>query len=101
MWVELTDEYASKIKDGARRKIRLRNGLERWAYWLKRECCFFWNSGEDAVYMDSPGERPTHIWCKLTMRAPDLPKRGGSVSLCPYCGQLACMCSSTVNSASG
>lgn len=75
MWIELTDEYASKIKDFAKRKIRLQDGSARWAYWHKRESCFFWNSGEEAVYMDDPSQRPTHIMSGLTKRAADGLKR--------------------------
>ena len=82
-WILLTDEYASNIKHLAHRKIRLkktavieefdRDGRvhkirirlsrksELWAYWDKSEGCFFWNNGEDAVYMDDKYDRPTHI----------------------------------------
>jgi hypothetical protein len=66
-WRKLTDEYVNTIKPNARRKIRLqwkigKNGSnEVWAIWNKYEGCFYWNNGEDGVYMDSPSERPTHI----------------------------------------
>jgi hypothetical protein len=63
-WIEISDEYVSKIKDMARRKIRLqrKSTIEVWAYWHKEERCFFWNNGEDAAYMDDKQFRPTHIF---------------------------------------
>lgn len=82
-WIRITDEYMSKVKNLSRRKIRLkktivieefdRDGIshkkrvrllrksELWAYWDSYEGCFFWNNGEDGVYMDDPIDRPTHI----------------------------------------
>ena len=60
-WVELTDEYVSKIKHLARRKIRLQNKMEQFVLWDKNEGCFFWEQGESAAYMDEPDARPTHI----------------------------------------
>lgn len=60
-WIELTDEYLATIKHLSRRKIRLPWNHEVSAYWDKEEGCFFWNDSEEAVYVDQPGERPTHI----------------------------------------
>jgi hypothetical protein len=62
-WTKLTDDYVSKVKQNAHRKIRLqgKSQEEVWAYWDKKEECWFWHQGEDAVYMDEPSDRPTHI----------------------------------------
>ncbi len=61
-WIELTDDYANNIKDNSRRKIRAQSPVEEvWAYWDKKEGCFWWAQGEAAVYMDEPDMRPTHI----------------------------------------
>jgi len=63
-WVELTDEYTSKIKHLTRKKIRLPESYdneERTALWDANEKCFFWAQGECAAYMDEPDNRPTHI----------------------------------------
>jgi hypothetical protein len=65
-WQKVTNEMVSKIKSLAKRKIRLggkgrRAKRELWAYWDANEKCFFWDSGECAVYMDDPLQRPTHI----------------------------------------
>ena len=62
-WAKLTDDYVSKVKHDAHRKIRLqgKHQEEVWAYWNKSEGCWIWHQGEDAVYMDEPDCRPTHI----------------------------------------
>lgn len=60
-WIEITDVYVLKLKPYARRKIRLQGGEEVWAYWDRKEGCFYWNQGEDAVYMDDEKQRPTHV----------------------------------------
>lgn len=61
-WVELTQAYIAGLNHMARRKIRLPwHQTDVWAYWDKNEGCFFWNSGENAVYMDEPDVRPTHV----------------------------------------
>ena len=66
MWIEISDEYVNKLKNMSRRKIKLNEdyggGKEQWAYWDKKEGCFFWAQGEAAVYMDDLQQRPTHIW---------------------------------------
>jgi hypothetical protein len=70
-WIELTDEYANKIKAlNTKRKIRLQNGEEIWAFWHAREKCFFWNDGDGAAYMDEPDNRPTHILVKRKLVSP-------------------------------
>ena len=61
-WIKLTDDYVSKIKHNAHRKIRVQSPVEEiWAYWDKKEGCFWWQQGEVAAYMDEPDNRPTHI----------------------------------------
>ena len=63
-WVKIDKYDVSKIKPYARRKIRLQKtwgGREIWVRWDKKEGCFFWNSGEDAVYVNDQYQCPTHI----------------------------------------
>ena len=64
MWIEITDEYLKTLKPYAKRKIRIPKARlsGQWAYWHKYEGCFFWNSGEDAVYMDEKENRPAYVW---------------------------------------
>lgn len=62
-WVELTEDYCTRLRPYARRKIRLAWGnppYEIWATWDESEECWFWSAGEDAVYM-SDEFRPTHV----------------------------------------
>ena len=64
MWIKITDEYLETIKSFANRKIRIpKVKLEgNWVTWDKYEGCFFWNSGEEAVYMDDKANRPAYRW---------------------------------------
>ena len=60
-WIKLTDEYVNNLEQFSRHTIRFQNGQEKITTLDKCEGCFFWNSGDDAVYMNEPDVRPTHI----------------------------------------
>ena len=66
MWRIMTDEYLETIKPFAKRKIRIpKVKLDgQWAFWDKYEGCFFWNSGDEAVYMCDKENRPAYMWVK-------------------------------------
>ena len=74
MWIKITDEYLKTIKPFAKRKIRIpKVKLEnQWAFWDVYEKCFFWNSGDEAVYMTDADMRPAYRWVGEKKKNPNV-----------------------------